>query len=85
MIVTGENRSPGRKTCSTATLSTTNTTLTSRGSSSGARGERPAITVLAMTQPLKNEINPNDTQKFSCDLTDDRTASELRGLTGLLS
>ena len=54
MIVTGENRGTGRKTCPSATLSTTNTTLTSRGSNSGARDERPAITALAMTRPLKN-------------------------------
>jgi hypothetical protein len=37
-----------------------------------------------MAQPLKNEINPNNTQKFSSGLTDDCTAFEVRGLAGLL-
>jgi hypothetical protein len=75
MIVTGENRSTWRKTYPSANLSTTNATLTSRRSNSGARGERPAKTVLAMAQPMKNEINPNNTQKFSCDPTNGHTVT----------
>jgi hypothetical protein len=40
MILTGENRSTGRKTCAIATLSTTNPTWTDMGSNPGLRGER---------------------------------------------
>jgi hypothetical protein len=40
--LTWENRSTLRKTCPSATLSTTNPTWTDRGSNTGLRGERPA-------------------------------------------
>jgi hypothetical protein len=42
MKLTGENRSAQRKTCSSATLSTTNPTWTDTGWNPGLRGERPA-------------------------------------------
>jgi hypothetical protein len=42
MKLTGENRSTLRKTCPTATLSTTNPTWTDPGSNPGLRCERPA-------------------------------------------
>jgi hypothetical protein len=42
MKLTGENRNTRRKTCSSATLSTTNPTWTDPGSNPGLRGERPA-------------------------------------------
>jgi hypothetical protein len=42
MKLTGENRSTGRKTCPSATLSTTNPTWTDLGLNPGLRGERPA-------------------------------------------
>jgi len=42
MILTGENRSTGRKICPSATMSTTNLMYTDLGSTLGLRGERPA-------------------------------------------
>jgi len=72
-MVTGGHRITWRKTCPSANLSTTNTTLASRGSNSVARGERPAITALSMAQPMKNETNLNSTEKFSCDPTNGRS------------
>jgi hypothetical protein len=42
MKLTGDNRSTRGKTCPSATLSTTNPTLTDPGSNPGPRGERPA-------------------------------------------
>jgi hypothetical protein len=41
-ILTGENRRTRRKTCPSATLSTTNPTWIDPGANSGLRGERPA-------------------------------------------
>jgi len=41
MILTGENRSAGRKTCHSATLSTINLIWTDLVSKLGHRGERP--------------------------------------------
>jgi hypothetical protein len=43
MKMIGENRSTRRKTCTSATLSTTNPTQTNPGSKPGLRGERQAI------------------------------------------
>jgi hypothetical protein len=43
MKLTGENRNTGRKTCPSATLSTTNPTWTDPG----LRGERPATNRLS--------------------------------------
>jgi hypothetical protein len=42
MKLTGENRSTRRKSCPSATLSTTNPTWTDPGSNPGLRGGRPA-------------------------------------------
>jgi hypothetical protein len=42
IILTGENQSTRRKTCHSATLSTTNPIWTEPGSNPGLRGERPA-------------------------------------------
>jgi hypothetical protein len=47
MKLTGENRSTRRKTCPSATLSTTNLTWTDPGSNPGLRGERPATNRLS--------------------------------------
>jgi hypothetical protein len=47
MKLTGENPSTERKTCSGATLSTTNLTRTNMGSNPGLRGERPATNHLS--------------------------------------
>jgi hypothetical protein len=47
MKLTGENRNTRGKTCSTATLSTTNLTWTEPGSKPGLRGERPATNPLS--------------------------------------
>jgi hypothetical protein len=41
MILTGENRSAGRKTCYSAILSTINIIWSDLGSNLGNRGERP--------------------------------------------
>jgi hypothetical protein len=42
IILTGENRRNGRKTCPSATLSTTNPTWNGPGANPGLRGEGPA-------------------------------------------
>jgi hypothetical protein len=42
MILTGENRRTLRKTCPSATLSTTNPTWIDQGANPGLRGVRPA-------------------------------------------
>jgi hypothetical protein len=47
MKLTGENRSTRRKTCPSATLSTTNPTWTDPGSNPGLRGERLATNRLS--------------------------------------
>jgi hypothetical protein len=46
-ILTGENRRTWRKTCPSATLSTTNPTWIDPGANPGLRGERPAINDLS--------------------------------------
>ena len=43
IILTGENRSAGRKPCPTASFSTSNLTWTDLGSNPGVRGDRPAF------------------------------------------
>jgi hypothetical protein len=55
MILTEENRSTRGKTCSSATLSTTNPTWTDPGSNPGLRGERPAANRLSLTEQLLQE------------------------------
>jgi hypothetical protein len=47
MILTGENRRTRRKTCPSATLSTTNPTCIDPGANPGLRGERPATNDLS--------------------------------------
>jgi hypothetical protein len=47
MKLTGENRTTRRKTCPSATLSTTNPTRTDPGSNSDLRGERPTTNRLS--------------------------------------
>ena len=47
MKLTGENRGTRRKTCLSATLSTTNPTWTDPGSNPGLRSERPATNRLS--------------------------------------
>jgi hypothetical protein len=47
MILTGENRITRRKTCPSATLSTTNPTFIEPGANPGLRGERPATNDLS--------------------------------------
>jgi hypothetical protein len=47
MKLTGENRSTRRKTCPSATLSTTNPTWTDPGSNPGLSGERPVTNRLS--------------------------------------
>jgi hypothetical protein len=47
MILTGDNRRTRRKTCPSATLSTTNATWIDPGTNSGLRGERPATNDLS--------------------------------------
>jgi hypothetical protein len=47
MILTGENRRTRRKTCPSATLSTTNPTWIDPGSNPGLRGERPVTNDLS--------------------------------------
>jgi hypothetical protein len=47
MKLAGENRSTRRKTCPSATLSTTHPTWTAQGSNPGVRGERPATNRLS--------------------------------------
>jgi hypothetical protein len=47
MTLTGENRRPRRKTCPSATLSTTNPTWIDSGANPGLRGERPATNRLS--------------------------------------
>jgi hypothetical protein len=47
MKLTGENRSTRRKTCPSATLSTTNPTWIDPGSNPGLSGERPATNRLS--------------------------------------
>jgi hypothetical protein len=43
MILIGENRRTRRKTCPSATLSTTNATWTALDAKSGLSGEKPAL------------------------------------------
>jgi hypothetical protein len=47
MILTGENRRAPRKTCPSATLSTTNPIWIDRGAKPGLRGERPTTNDLS--------------------------------------
>jgi hypothetical protein len=63
MILTGENRRTRRKTCSGATLSTTNPTWIEPGANPGLRSERPA------TNDLSHDTVPNITSHVAHHLT----------------
>ena len=69
MILTGENRSTGRKTCPSATLSTTNLTSTELGLNPGLSDYRPATNRLSHDTALKQEFHLNNIYKFSSYLT----------------
>jgi hypothetical protein len=53
--LTGENRRTRRKTCPSATLTTTNPTLTDRGENPGLRGEKPATNRLSYDTANKKQ------------------------------
>jgi hypothetical protein len=57
MILTGENRRTRRKTCPSATLSTTNPTWIDPGANPGLRGERPATNDLSHGTACRNVIS----------------------------
>ena len=57
MKLTGENRHTRRKTCPSATLSTTNPTWTDPGSNLGLRDERPATYRLSHGTAFLTELN----------------------------
>jgi hypothetical protein len=57
MKLTGENRSTRRKTCPSATLSTTNPTWTDRGSNPGLRCGRPATNRLSNGTALHMQLS----------------------------
>jgi hypothetical protein len=56
MKLIGENRRTRRKTCPSATLSTTNPTWTEPGSNPGLRGGRPAANRLSDGTPLTLDL-----------------------------
>jgi hypothetical protein len=58
MKLTGENRSTRGKTCSSATLSTTNPAWTDPGSNPGLRGERPATNRLSLGTARGPTVTP---------------------------
>jgi hypothetical protein len=53
----GKQKNVGKKTCISATLSTTNPTWTEQGANSGLRGERPATKSLSRGTALIYENN----------------------------
>jgi hypothetical protein len=59
MKLTGGNRSTRGKTCPSATLSTTNPTLTEPGSNPGHRDGRPATNRLSHEMLLLHDFNEN--------------------------
>jgi hypothetical protein len=61
MILTGENRRTLRKTCPSATLSTTNLIWIDPGANLGLRGERPATNRLSHG----TAVRPSITSKYS--------------------
>jgi hypothetical protein len=64
MILTGENRRTRRKTCPSATLSSTNPTWIDPGANPGLRGERPATNDLSHGTALK--VMLNDAHHSAC-------------------
>jgi hypothetical protein len=80
MKLTGENRSTRRKTCLSATLSTTNPTWTDQGSNLGLRGDRPATNRLSHGTANCNimaYINNQNGRVSNLILFDDVTQSAL--------
>jgi hypothetical protein len=57
MILRGENRRTLRKTCPSATLSTTNPTKTALGVNPGFNGEKPATNRLSNGTAVENTHN----------------------------
>jgi hypothetical protein len=68
-ILTGENRWIRRKTCPSATLSTTNPTWIDPGVNSGLRGERPETTDLSHARPRHGVTTQNNNIVTSITLT----------------
>jgi hypothetical protein len=68
MILTGENLRIRRKTCPSATLSTTNPTWINQGANPGLRGERPATNDLnhgtASTDNYAELCSPEDIAEY---------------------
>jgi hypothetical protein len=62
MKLTGEKRSTCGKTCPSATLSTTNPTLTDPGSNPSLRGERPTTNRLSHGTSLNSDIRHDPKQ-----------------------
>jgi hypothetical protein len=56
IILTGENRRTRRKTCPSATLSTTNPTWIYPGANPGLSGERPATNDLSLGTALGLDV-----------------------------
>jgi hypothetical protein len=67
MILTGENRRTQRKTCPSATSSTTNPTWTDPGANPGLRGERPAT----------NDLNHDTALLRSCRIGSSRAMAQV--------
>jgi hypothetical protein len=59
MMFVGENQGTRRKTCPSATLSTTNTTWTDQGANPGLGCEKPATNRLSYGTTLVEEIPAN--------------------------
>jgi hypothetical protein len=87
MKLTGENRTTRRKTCPSATLSTTNPTWTDPGSNPGLRGEKPATNRLSHGTALMTGLSSSSfmTNANSSDKFCDELRTELYGHTSLPS
>jgi hypothetical protein len=80
MILTGENRGTRRKTCPSATLSTTNPTWIDLGANPGLRGERPATNDLShgtanFTRVTGGKRKKCEKLNFSCEISRRRVRS----------
>jgi hypothetical protein len=67
MILTGENIRTQRKTCPSATLSTTNNTWIDPGANLGLRGERPATNDLSHGMALCPWLSNGTGRRTWCD------------------
>jgi hypothetical protein len=70
-ILTGENRRTRRKTCPSATLSTTNPTWIDLGANPGLRGERPVTNDLSHGTPRVGDTNVSEEHAASIFRVDD--------------